>query len=71
MPGDRRARVIAAVEAKSRGEWSPARLCEVTPEIVGVTGAGAMLMSGDLSQGSLLHVQQCDQPDRRAPVHAR
>jgi len=53
MSGDRRARVIAAVEAKSGGEWSPARLCEVTPDIVGVTGAGAMLMSGDLSQGSL------------------
>jgi len=53
MAGNRQARIVAAVEAKSGGDWSPARLCEVTPEIVGVAGAGAMLMSGDLPQGSL------------------
>ncbi len=32
---------------------SPVRLCKVAAEIVGVTGAGVMLMSGDLPQGSL------------------
>ena len=53
MTGDRRARIIAEVKAKSEGEWSPARLCEVMPDIVGVAGAGAMLMSGDFPQGSL------------------
>jgi GAF domain len=33
--------------------WSPSRLCQVCPGIVGVTGAGVMLMSGDIPRGSL------------------
>jgi len=39
----------------SAGEntWSSARLCGACPPIVGVTGAGVMLMSGDIPHGSL------------------
>ena len=33
--------------------WSSARLCAVCPGIVGVNGAGVMLMSGDIPRGSL------------------
>jgi len=33
--------------------WSPERLCGVCPDIVGVNGAGVMLMSGDIPRGSL------------------
>ena len=33
--------------------WSSARLCGVCPGIVGVNGAGVMLMSGDIPSGSL------------------
>jgi len=33
--------------------WSSARLCRVCPGITGVTGAGVMLMSGDIPSGSL------------------
>jgi len=32
---------------------SAARLCAVFPQIAGVTGAGVMLMSGDVPRGSL------------------
>jgi hypothetical protein len=33
--------------------WSSAQLCGVTRDIVGVSGAGVMLMSGDVPRGSL------------------
>jgi hypothetical protein len=51
VPGDRLARIQA--ELAARGTWSSARLCEVAKDIVGVSGAGVMLMSGDIPVGSL------------------
>jgi len=51
--GDRRARILAAVTASGPHAWSAARLCAVCPQIVGVNGAGVMLMSGDAPHGSL------------------
>lgn len=51
--GDRRARILAGVTADGQQSWSAARLCEVCPQIVGVNGAGVMLMSGDTPRGSL------------------
>ncbi len=52
MAGDRLGRIVAAVSAARHG-WSSARLCAVCPGIVGVNGAGIMLMSGDIPRGSL------------------
>src|SRR6266853_6055841 len=52
MAGDRLRRVLAALSAGGGG-WSPAGLCGACPPIVGVNGAGVMLMSGDIPQGSL------------------
>lgn len=52
MPDDRRSRILAELSADD-GEWSSARLCEVTRHITGVSGAGVMLMSGDVPRGSL------------------
>ena len=52
MAGDRLTRIVAALSAGGDG-WSSARLCAVCPEVVGVTGAGVMLMSGDIPRGSL------------------
>ena len=53
MPGERLARILAELEAKSAHDELPTHLCEVAAEVVGVTGAGVMLMSGDVPQGSL------------------
>lgn len=53
MPGARLRRILAALEATTDDVPSPARLCTVAAEIVGVTGAGVMLMAGELQQGSL------------------
>ncbi len=53
MAGDRLARILAELSAEDDGRWSSARLCEVTRDVAGVSGAGAMLMSGDLPGGSL------------------
>jgi hypothetical protein len=52
MPADRLRRIMAALSAGDDG-WSSARLCGACPEIVGVSGAGVMLMSGDEPRGSL------------------
>jgi hypothetical protein len=52
MAGDRLQRIFAELSAGG-GSPSSARLCEVSAEITGVSGAGIMLMSGDVPQGSL------------------
>jgi hypothetical protein len=52
MAGDRLRRILAEL-SDGEGAWSPARLCGVCPGIVGVNGAGVMLMSGDIPRGSL------------------
>src|SRR5205807_692855 len=52
VTGDRLGRILAALSA-GEGVWSSARLCGACPGIVGVTGAGVMLMSGDVPRGSL------------------
>ena len=52
MPGDRLRRILAELGAGGDG-LSAARLCAVFPQIAGVSGAGVMLMSGDVPRGSL------------------
>ncbi len=52
MPGDRLRRILAELRAGGDG-LSAARLCAVFPQIAGVTGAGVMLMSGDVPRGSV------------------
>jgi len=52
MAGDRLHRILAALSAGGDG-WTSAGLCGACPEIVGVNGAGVMLMSGEIPRGSL------------------
>ena len=52
MLGGRLQRILAELSAEGQG-WSAARLCGVCPGIAGVTGAGVMLMSGEIPRGSL------------------
>jgi GAF domain-containing protein len=53
VAGERVTRILAELQAKGAGDRLPNHLCELTTDIVGVTGAGVMLMSGDIAQGSL------------------
>src|SRR6266513_3109924 len=53
MAGGRLHRILAEVSAGGADAWSSARLCEACTGIVGVDGAGVMLMSGDIPRGSL------------------
>ena len=53
MPGERLERILAELSAGGADAWSSAWLCGACPEIVGVNGAGVMLMSGDIPTGSL------------------
>jgi GAF domain-containing protein len=52
MGGERLLRILTELSARNSGR-SSARLCEVSTDIVGMSGAGIMLMSGDVPQGSL------------------
>jgi hypothetical protein len=52
MAGDRLGRILAALHG-GEGARTPARLCEACPAIAGVTGAGIMLMAGDVHRGTL------------------
>jgi hypothetical protein len=52
MPNGRLQRILGELSA-GQDVWSAARLCVACPGIVQVDGAGVMLMSGDISRGSL------------------
>jgi hypothetical protein len=53
MTEDRLGRILTALSGPNADSWSSASLCAVCPAIVGVDGAGVMLMSGDIPRGSL------------------
>ena len=53
MPGDRLMRILDLLGAGGDTDAGPARLCEVCAEAVVMTGAGVMLMSGDMPSGSV------------------
>jgi hypothetical protein len=61
MAGDRLHRILAELSAGGGEVWSSARLCAVCPRIVGVDGAGVMLMSGDIPRGSLCATDEVSQ----------
>lgn len=52
MPGARLLRILARLENGGPGA-TPDRLCAVCAEVVGMTGAGIMLMSGGVPRGSV------------------
>jgi hypothetical protein len=60
MPGDRLRRILAEFSA-GEDAWSAARLCGICPGFAGLTGAGVMLMSGDIPRGSLCASNQVSQ----------
>lgn len=49
---ERRLAILGRLLGESRG-FTTGRLCEVCADVTGVTGAGIMLMSGDIPRGSL------------------
>src|SRR5438309_5545663 len=53
MAGDRLLRILAQLSAGATTEREPARLCEVCADVSLMTGAGIMLMAGDVQQGSV------------------
>jgi hypothetical protein len=61
MAGARLQRVLAELSAGGGDVWSSARLCAVCPRIVGVDGAGVMLMSGEIPRGSLCTTNEVSQ----------
>ena len=53
MAGERRSRILEHLARGSAPGLETKRLCEVCAEITCLTGAGIMLMSGDIARGSV------------------
>ena len=53
MAGPRRQRILAKLVGSHVPELETKRLCEVCAEVTGMSGAGIMLMSGDVPHGSV------------------
>jgi hypothetical protein len=53
VAGERLARILAQLSSGLTVEPGPARLCEVCADVARMTGAGIMLMTGDVQQGSV------------------
>ncbi len=51
--GERRARILARLVVDGAPESQTKHLCQVCAEVTGVSGAGIMLMSGDVARGSV------------------
>ena len=53
MDGQRRLRILAKLVGDGGAQVETRRLCDVCAEVTGMSGAGIMLMSGDVPRGSL------------------
>ena len=54
MPGARLLRILTRLhDSDGTAAAAPARLCEVCADVMAMTGAGIMLMSGDVARGSI------------------
>lgn len=53
MSGVRLRRILARLSSGGVTEAGTSRLCEVSADVAAVTGAGIMLMSGDVARGSV------------------
>jgi hypothetical protein len=53
VAGERRLRILTRLVRRGTSELETNRLCEVGAEVTGMSGAGIMLMSGDVPQGSV------------------
>lgn len=53
MPGERRLRILTQLVGRGAFGLETKRLCEVCAEVTGMTGAGIMLMSGDIPGGAV------------------
>jgi len=61
MAGERLLRILAQLSAGATTEPEPARLCEVCADVALMTGAGIMLMSGEVQQGSVCSSNEVSQ----------
>jgi hypothetical protein len=53
MPRQRRLRILTRLAGDGAAGLETKRLCDVCAEVTGMTGAGIMLMSGDVPRGSV------------------
>ena len=53
MPAEHRIRLLSQLAGRGAFGFDTNRLCEVCAEVTGMTGAGIMLMSGDIPQGTV------------------
>ena len=56
--GERRTRILARLAVDQAPEWQTKHLCQLCAEVADVSGAGIMLMSGDVARGSVCSTNQ-------------
>jgi len=61
MVGERRRRILAKLRDESAPQLEARRLCDICAEVTGVSGAGIMLMSGDVPSGSACTTNEVSQ----------
>lgn len=58
MGGERRTRILSRLHGDGSDDLDSKRLCHVCADVTCMTGAGIMLMSGDLPQGTLCTIDK-------------
>src|SRR5258708_17096969 len=53
MPGDRLLRILSRLRGNDQSSSESERLCEACADVLSMSGAGVMLMAGDVSRGSV------------------
>lgn len=53
MPGERLTHILARLAEDSGTSSGPARICELSAELTGTSGAGIMLMTNDVARGAV------------------
>ena len=69
MPADRLLRILVRL-AQDDETGEATRLCAVGAEVTDMTGAGIMLLTGDVPQGSVCSTNDRQRLDRGTAVHA-
>ena len=69
MAGERLRRILDELSAGDDRPPPAARLCEVGAQVIGITGAGVMLMSGETPRWIVVLDEPGEQPDRGVAVH--
>ena len=71
MAADRLLRILSRFSSFTDVETGTPRLCDLCADVTVMSGAGIMLMSGDVPRGSVCTSNDGERADRGAAIRAR